>query len=443
MRNVLLALVVVALIIEVGFIFYLNGLPGASEAARAMPPQPEAIGGQRGPVQSLGIEDFRRIGDETRAALYRPDLPNRRLGPHAAGFRLRAEGGAAPGAELRIDQRPAGEPPDPNGYPRLPFWTARADDAGVVRIEGLPEGSFIARAAGPGGFAIAPFDLRAGAAEPNLTLNLRPAGGIRGTVRTAAGAPAEGARIQVLDPRRDLREDVNLLAYFPILTDASGAFAIDHLPAPAKLAIHAEGHPLALTDYIAPPAEELRVTLQEGRPLEGIARNAANHPIPGLTLLLDPGTPFLPDTAVTDSNGQFRFPHPRPAQHELRIQSAHYALPDGPLPVDTAAQAGRPLEVIVERTGFLRGRVLDGTSGEGMPGVAVFAEAPAHGQVQATTDQGGYYYFQGIAPGSYRVRLDPASGHALLNPQAAADPTPVHPGETAAGPTLRVRAPAA
>ena len=61
-----------------------------------------------------------------------------------------------------------------------------------------------------------------------------------------------------------------------------------------------------------------------------------------------------------------------------------------------------PTSVALAQTGKIAGRVIDGTGGDGLPGVNVVIDGTSVG---AVTDAEGYYSIINVRPGNYTLRV--------------------------------------
>ena len=272
-----------------------------------------------------------------------------------------------------------------------------------------------------------------GAGEPVEVL-LKPARGVRGTVRDGQGNPVAGARVQAEVPGLPqvlIAVTSNMPdALAPRYSDAGGRFFVK-LPrgggplreARVDVAAQHPGHGKGRVT-VPPRAKgaavpDLEIVLAPGVALEGRVLDSSGTPLPGaqvratlwndvplegelammqLLLASSGGT-----VAYANRAGRFRLPGLEPSLHRLEVTALGYARKT----IDSvAAGGGAPaLDIVLESGGSISGRVVDlaGAPVAGIEVLAFFAEQPvvpvedvditamAAGQQVARSDRQGVF----------------------------------------------------
>lgn len=248
-----------------------------------------------------------------------------------------------------------------------------------------------------------------------LTVDLPPAGAVRGTARTALGRPAAGARVTALslDDERAGRAAVRV----ETLVDAQGRFAVQNLPLDRALCLTVVAPELAPTvsaPFVLTAASDEAVftlTLNAGGALSGRVRAADGSPVAARLVRCAPAHVPLAWGACTLSNddGAFHFDTVTPGLVGVGA--------DDGAAVRVMVAAGREtgeveltLPTIADATGALRGRVVDG-SGQPVAGAALELErvalplsgpSPVYACVSGADGQFARY---GLPPGVYSLRV--------------------------------------
>jgi protocatechuate 3,4-dioxygenase beta subunit len=446
MRKVLLALLLLALVVEVAAVVILNQGRDDEHRPPRIVPQPEAVrdGGQR-ETSGLAFRDYQGIGDATRAMAYNPEVPNRPLGDCAVHVQVDQPEGRVGGVVVRVDERPLEEPLRLARFDHHAFWIDKTDEAGKVSFLTLPPGRFIVRAMEEDAFAVAVCTLTVEESSREVTLNLAAASGLTGVVLSEQGEPLPEVPVFCIDPSRDRDSPANLLFAFPSETDENGRFWFSHFPAPARLVAWQEGAALAVSDYMMPATEGARLVLYPGHTLRGqLVHGPAGKALASVRVDLNDDLGLAPRAAITDADGVFEFEHLRPVEYRLQVQNPDFALLEAaPTLLVNAAQTQEVIVVPLERTGHLRGRMLDSTSEEAVKGAQIEAVSERRGAFKVTTDHGGYFFFKGIPSGTYRLRAPQAADFTLVNGEVLDEPFIVKPAEQTSGPVIRVRRTAA
>ncbi|MCC6142554.1 MAG: carboxypeptidase regulatory-like domain-containing protein [Candidatus Hydrogenedentes bacterium] len=441
MRKGLLVVIGLALAIELMAVFLFNQEEDEDSISPRFVPQPEAIANTPPAREGVPLSEYGRIGEVTRAAAYRPDVPNRPLGDKILQVTVDDAGRPAAGVPVRVDQRPLDTPRRLRGFDQESYWTGTTGSDGVATFTTLPAGRVIVRAMGNEAFAIGAAEMGSDAAEQQLRLSLSPVSGASGYVVTESGTPAADVLVFALDASQPDTAPANLLFAFPERTDTAGTFAFPYFPAPARLVAWKDGAALAVSDLVMPASEGTRLVLGPGVTLTGrLVQGGSEKAVPNVRVDLAGDLGLAPESAVTTADGSFVFRNLRPVEYWLYVQNRDYAL-QAPVPALTVNVAAAPdvLTIPLERTGYLRGRFLDSDTEAGVTGAPVEISSATRGTFTVATDQGGYYFFDGLPSGTYTLRAPESADYGVLNPEALEEQLEVKPAEQTAGPVLRVR----
>ena len=335
--------------------------------------------------------------------------------------RLAWEGGGEPAAGIEVRVH-SWDGPDPYLHVR----SARTGADGTALLEGLPPGRADLR--GPGGFGRTAIIERGERSE--LSLRIRRGVLVEGVVVDGEGVPVEGAAV-VLET---MTEGGAVLA----LSGADGAFSIGSVdphtrlgaraPGRAPSAIHrvdaAKGATVRLRMVLPGPggAIEGRVLSPDGRPVAG-ARVQVRPEFWYRQVVLEDGTPTVPQAGFevrTDRRGAFRFDGVEPGRSQVRVRTERLA--PGEATVEVVAGQVTPLDFRLGPGAILEGTVKDRT-GAPVEGANVRAHGPGEflGSF-ASTDAGGRYRLEGLAPGSVLLAAEKdGRGKASATVEVAAD----------------------
>lgn len=198
---------------------------------------------------------------------------------------------------------------------------------------------------------------------------------LRGQVVRPNGEPAPGA---VVTAQRAESDEIH-----EALADSGGMFGFEDLP-PGLYVVEAVavGFGPALAIGVRPRATPLRLVLQGGRDVYGIAIHG-EEPVPGAVLHLGGPGLFPQRRVVADATGRFRISGLRQGTYEVAATAPELGTGfGGRLIVDEPGGPGSAderIEVRLERARPQRIEVLDRRSRELLPGVVLtIAEAPLH-----------------------------------------------------------------
>ncbi|MGE3352593.1 MAG: sigma-70 family RNA polymerase sigma factor [Planctomycetota bacterium] len=239
-----------------------------------------------------------------------------------------------------------------------------------------------------------------------VELQLRGAGGgVRGRVCDAAGAPIEGAILElgpdsgrVLGPGTDGLHRV--VAPGPVVTtDADGRFTATGLAAgPNPVVARAADHGVFRGSVDVPPGgtAELAIELPAGATVRGRVVDERGHPVAGATV--SEGRYGELDSAWvrTDADGRFALDSLSPGSHQL--QAAHQEIGTCAASFDLAAGEVREWTAALEAGPTIRGHVVDET---GRPLEGITVQVKSHDAMQplwrtAVTGADGRFALRGL-----------------------------------------------
>lgn len=439
MRYLLIAGLLVALILQIRFIYWMN--EGVRETAIAAADTGPAVYPETGEVE-IGVQLSARA-KRLEAERGDPVWPlNPKQGQRVVrGFVYRG-GEPVRGASIAIDQRPLVEGVRLNGYIGQPRWTDATGNDGYFEVNTLPEGSFILRAWDDAGMALAQVDLQAHTHAYEASLTLTPAQAMGGVVlvenaETGAAEPVREALVFPLTAMEGAGHGAALLAYIPTRTGRDGTFHFPHLRGLVRFAVQAANHDPWISPLVPAGSGSLRFLLTPGGAVTGFTQEqGTDSPLSGVEVTLTPKD--LPLAALhvnSGEDGAFSFTGVPGGDYVLGVARGDYALarPGPELAVWPGTSfTAPPLKLV--RAGAVEGRVLN-EQGAPMEGVLIKARLGQETH-EATSDSAGLYRLRSLPPGEYTLAAAPAGGTAT--PSAA--PAIVETGQTGAGPEFTLAA---
>lgn len=322
------------------------------------------------------------------------------------------------------------------------YWEASTDVHGVATFRTLPPGRFLLVASQGDLHALAQATAPASTAFGEASLVLCPVAPLRGEVRNSAGEAVEGAVVVPIHAP-NWAGDAGIYRAIPVETDAGGAFVHPYLP-PGDWQLLVSAEHFAPQLVLAREGAPASVRLDSGVEYAGrVLLEENERPLSNVKVLFQaedaPGESY---SARTNGQGVFTFERMRPASYRLSLDAPGHtgermvalagsgqrdvrpAPPESrhiridPLTgaavatqasADPAAATESPaleLPVLLARpAGSVRGRVVSGRSGTGVPGVEIVAlrsgaRAPA---ASAVSDQAGYYHIKPLSAGDYEL----------------------------------------
>lgn len=297
-------------------------------------------------------------------------------------------------AEVRIEGRPGSAEPQ-----------AVTGPAGQFFLEGLRAGEILSLRVSRPGYATVNLDPITVPAEEPVTVVLRPAARVSGTVVGEDGGPVSGASLLLTDGSRVVGAATS---------GAGGRFAVEGVePGTLALTALAPGFlPSVQSDLDVPHGGELtdlEVILERGAVLEGTVTAPSGEPAPGARITItENGTPgsfagLGLSQAATDEDGRYRLEGV--AEGERSVQVEWNGLPSAARSVEVQAGTNR-LDVRLEGGAEVSGRVVT-SSGEPVEGAELrLAPLQETGAAlpSATSASDGSFRFAAVSPGRYRLQ---------------------------------------
>ena len=297
---------------------------------------------------------------------------------------------------------------------------AETDGEGRFVLAGLSEGIHNLLASAPGFGYAKRMVAESGAA--NVTITLKPAGSIRGTVVDPGGRPV--ASFRAMARSADERGFGG-----PGVVEEEGIFVLETV-AEGEYAVE-----IVSPDFMSAVVSSVRVTagnvtelgtirLRRGGRIEGTVVNGSEEPIAGATVRAVPSgqQPYdFGDNAVsTDRLGRFQIGGL--ADGKVEVAASHPSYADARLEtieVDSAAGASE-VRVVLRRGGAVEGfvRSRDGTETAGRTIRATSHEAglTPWDAASAQTSEDGYFHIEHLSPGKVTVALvqvEPTTMYAI------------------------------
>jgi hypothetical protein len=273
----------------------------------------------------------------------------------------------------------------PSGDDQAPRY-ARSGDDGVFRIEGVPNGRWIADAFAPGYASSGGVELQAGKGLPELAMTR--GGTIEGTIVDGDGRPIEGANVRALvgDTEQSAAVDQDRLRRF------SGRIAAA-ASSPGTIGAGARADPDLL------PRGELGVTVGPIPPIPPpgaqIARPAAIDPTAAASILVADPAPLAQDPArasiwVTGPDGRYRIRGVARGKVSVLALASGYAEGRSKQVAIELGQTLTKIDIVLTPGTMLVGRVLDGR-GAAIAGAQVSVRPEVGAQLDAFSDADGRY----------------------------------------------------
>ncbi|HNR35525.1 MAG TPA: hypothetical protein PKO36_10120 [Candidatus Hydrogenedentes bacterium] len=317
------------------------------------------------------------------------------------GARVFAEPGLAGGLmETRADA---------DGAFRFDNVTADPAGAGVVGVFAIAEGTAF------GGATVNLFT------EPDITelvLRLGSPGKVEGMVSDFKKRPVEGARITrigLLGPSKVGLPMAKLraLGFVEPATDASGRFAIEHMPEGSPIAIKV-AHPdfaQEAVEQIMTGDQSVRVSLIPGILVQGkVVLRDAKRPVADVPVILRNAQPPH-DTAIMRTNGSGEFAvRLKPGAYLYQAVGGGYRNAGWErLPV-TGAEPQMNITIYAAGAGVIRGKVCDAVSGLPIPRARIALETQGNLASLARTAADGGFSISAME-GENVLRIESAPGY--------------------------------
>ncbi|MGE3354814.1 MAG: carboxypeptidase regulatory-like domain-containing protein, partial [Planctomycetota bacterium] len=275
----------------------------------------------------------------------------------------------------------------------------RTDADGRFRFEGLAPGRARVGASAwphcPDGVEV---ELRAGE-DAAVALDLPAGVGVRGSVRTAAGAPM----LAMVESRRSRDEDGH---WSQCGTRPDGSFWLPYQPQQTFTVVAlVAGRVAASREFVDPPAGPLvcdlvvDALLLRGRVVDPTGRGLDDWRVTAVAA--DGGA----TTAETNADGSFRL---RPPAGTLRtVAAAPPEAPDAPAIAIDGIGVGGPLELVVPAhrlpSGTIRGRVVRGDGAPFDARTLTLTHRDSDHHRTARTDANGDFAFAGLSGGTFAL----------------------------------------
>lgn len=287
--------------------------------------------------------------------------------------------------------------------------TTSASD-GTFKIERVPATRF-AVLASKDGLTCVRVANTLNADDTTVDIVLDVSGSIAGRVVNKAGEPVAGAEVLPVTS-----EPVN--NQFPMraakavrtLSAEDGSFEVAGLSLAHsfKLAARLEGFAPAVSDLIAPGAQNVELVITLGGAMAGeVVDVDTRAPLPNVKVAIDGPHHGAAVKAISDEEGRFKAALLAPGTFKIDLREDETFVVSGePIEIDVAEdQETAGVQVLVTRGGTVSGRVYDKDSGKGVAGIELNAYGDgSHPSRKATTDGDGNFTLAGMADANYTVQ---------------------------------------
>jgi hypothetical protein len=273
-----------------------------------------------------------------------------------------------------------------------------------------------------------------------LDLVLESALVVHGKTVSGNGLPVADATIRALWDGRSVAA---------VASGPSGSFQFEStLPAGVILRAEALGFAPAVSAPVETSEPVTLVLTSGGQIVASVLDRERQSPVAGFTLRLDAarGSGLLSRTSVSAADGTVIFKALAPGSYSLRSGDRRSILDPAESKVEIRAGDDQRLKLAVVNAAELRGHVLDGASGAGIPGVVVdarFADTPLYPLDRVTTDSTGSFHFDGLPAGNFDIGLmdrPPLYGRAVEHGVTDLQRISLSPGESRDGITFTLEA---
>lgn len=236
---------------------------------------------------------------------------------------------------------------------------------------------------------------------------------ISGTVRDDDGNPVAGVEVTLTRPGG---------GSVTTTTGEDGGYLFDDNPAatgyaltigvPDGYAPGPAGTTIAGVEVVAAPVTGQDFVIVALPSVSGTV-TGGGHPLGGVQVTITPAGGGTPVTAVTDGDGHYVVPGLPAGDHTIVIDApaGYTGTTTRPVTVGTADVTGQ--DFALGRPGALGGTVTQDGTGAPRAGVTVTLDGPG-GQQVLTTDAEGGYFVDGLAPGSYTIRVTAPDGSDVV-----------------------------
>ena len=196
--------------------------------------------------------------------------------------------------------------------------------------------------------------------EGDLTVDLVLERGaeVRGAVTDPKGQPLAGVELFI---------GFSQFAYgrLDATSDAEGAFVFPVVPAgPQTLWVLDDRYAPFRHDFEvvvgAANVPDINVSLSAGRTIQGVARNPAGEPLEGIRVIGQRNHEYFGSGARTNVNGEFEIKAVPDGAFELEAYGGDYLRTNTPFDADHEG----PFDIVLERSGWIQGRVVDAETGK-------------------------------------------------------------------------------
>ncbi len=299
-----------------------------------------------------------------------------------------------------LEQRPVGgavAEPMSDDEPDLDLLDVpdQSDQDGVLRLRGLPGGTFVLRVRAPGlrPVTVRGVAVRAGQTSDVGSITLEPGSSVAGRVLDETGTPVRGAGVRARFYEEGRRLTVGAES------DGEGRFLLSGLSdGEAEIQVQARGFFPEALSAVRPGLGDLRVVLTRPGRITGRAVDAGSgNPVPVFSIDIAPqeenGRVVAEKwrteetrTVFEDPEGRFELTGLRPQRYALAVRARGYR-PAERVEVEARATSPDSITVAVDAGGAVDGVVLDG---EGSAPVAGAVVRPGDGEAVLTDVEGRF-----------------------------------------------------
>ncbi len=289
-------------------------------------------------------------------------------------------------------------------------WKTSTNARGLYRVDKLPEGRYavFARKDDLGGVGSA--FIRPLLREPDdhvADIQLAPVGTIAGSVIDEQQQPINGALIALGRGKigeRDIYGGENQTK-----SAADGAFTLAYVrEGEWTIEAKAEGFAVAELRQVPTDGQPVQIILKKGGSVSGTVITAeTSKPAPNIEISMRGPGRLNAAKVKTDNDGKFSVENLADGSYALSIDKQPYILTGQAPPITIAdANSVKDLQLTVAMGGTISGRATDAVTGAPIANLGFRPMLDGRGRmnIEAGTDEDGYYRIEGLPAGSYKVR---------------------------------------
>ena len=400
MRNALIALCLMIILVNVGYLYYNKQNPDSESTSTTSRP----VATQQGETFTLG-----NLGRTISLQAATTNASSKNLNPKMGeakihGLVLDSNGAPVKDAEVLVTHPPAVEKLlTPTA--KANRWHTNTAQDGSFSITTLTPGRHVVFARQGNQHDVTFVALNDETTPGDVTLRLGASRALTGQLKDNEGVPVQHARVYPLTTESEIHPHL----FLPAHSNESGNFDFQFLNARiAALLVVAKDY-APITIPLEEGSESVSGTLNIGKSFSGLLFNEKTQRYHNNIRIELIEKHYGLERYVTNSKngGVFSFDTLRPGTYTLRLAADAYTLPGGSQEIEIVSGETLPdLELSLIRAGQIRGRIMDAKGRSGVRNVVVTATSGSDASLVRSdkTDMAGYYMITGLSEGTYALQ---------------------------------------